>query len=55
MINKRDTEILIEGLTCVQMHLQQKRRDHNGNVLKHDDIDILQEAIQVLINVGMDL
>lgn len=43
------------GLTYVQMELQNQRRDHNGNVLKHDDIDKLQESIEVLKNIKMDL
>jgi hypothetical protein len=50
-----DIEILIQGLTFVQMELQRKRRDHNGNVLKHDDIDELQRSIDILINIEKDL
>lgn len=50
-----DIDILILGLTYVQMYLQNKRRDHNGNVLKHDDIDELQRSIEILQNVKMDL
>lgn len=50
-----DLEILINGLTFVQMELQRKRRDHNGNVLKHDDIDELQRSIEILKIIQMDL
>lgn len=50
-----DIDILIQGLTFVQMDLQQKRRDHNGNVLKHDDIDELQRSIEILKVIQMDL
>lgn len=53
--NKKFLEILILGLTQVQMFLQAKRRDHNGNVLKHDDIDELQRSIDILTNIKMDL
>jgi len=53
--NKKFIEILILGLTQIQMFLQAKRRDHNGNVLKHDDIDQLQESIAILQNLRMDL
>ena len=53
--NKKFVEILIKGLTLIQMYLQAKRRDHNGQVLKHDDIDDLQRSIKILEDIKMDL
>ena len=50
-----DIEILIMGLTYVQMELQRQRRDHNGNVLKYDDINELQKSIEILKNIQKDL
>lgn len=50
----QEIEFLIMGLTYVQMELQKQRRDHNGNVLKHDDIDELQKSIEVLKVIKMD-
>ena len=52
---KNKIEHLILQLTIVQMELQRVRRDHNGNVLKHDDIDKLQESINILVNIKKDL
>lgn len=54
-MKKSDLEILIQGLTFVQMELQRKRRDHNGNVLVHWDIDQLQGSIKILLDLIMDL
>ncbi len=51
----QEIEFLILGLTYVQMELQKQRRDHNGNVLKHDDIDELQRSIEILKNIKQDL
>jgi hypothetical protein len=51
----QEIEFLILGLTYVQMELQNQRRDHNGNVLKHDDIDELQRSIEILKIIKMDL
>lgn len=51
----QEIEFLILGLTYVQMELQSQRRDHNGNVLKHDDIDELQRSIDILQNIKQDL
>lgn len=53
--NKKFLEVLILGLTQVQMFLQAKRRDHNGQVLKHDDIDELNRSIEILENIKNDL
>ena len=50
-----DLDILIQGLTFVQMELQRQRRDHNGNVLVHWDIDQLQESINILDHISKDL
>lgn len=54
-MKKSDLEILIQGLTFVQMELQNKRRDHNGNVLVHWDIDQIQGSIKILQDIIMDL
>lgn len=54
-MKKGDLEILIQGLTFVQMELQRQRRDHNGNVLVHWDIDQLQGSIKILSDLIMDL
>ena len=54
-LNKKTIEMLITGLTIIQMQLQDDRRDHNGNVLKHDDIDELQRSIIILEDIKMDL
>lgn len=54
-MNKQFIEELLLGLTIVQMELQRTRRDHNGNVLKHDDIDEIQRSIEILKNIQMDL
>ena len=54
-LNKKTIEMLITGLTILQMELQAERRDHNGNVLKHDDIDQLQQSIAILENFKMEL
>lgn len=54
-MKQSDIDILIQGLTFVQMDLQQRRRDHNGNVLKHDDIDELQRSIEILKVIQMEL
>ena len=51
----QEIEFIIMGLTYVQMELQAQRRDHNGNVLKHDDIDELQRSIEILKNIKQDL
>jgi hypothetical protein len=50
-MKQSDIDILIIGLTYVQMELQRQRRDHNGNILKHDDIDELQKSIEILKNI----
>lgn len=54
-LNKKTIELLITGLTFVQMQLQAERRDYHGTVLKHDDIDELQRSIEILKNIEMDL
>jgi hypothetical protein len=54
-MKKQEIEFIILGITYVQMELQRQRRDHNGNVLKHDDIDELQKSIEILKNIQMDL
>lgn len=54
-LNIKTIELLITGLTFVQMQLQADRRDHNGQVLEHDDIDDLQRSIEILKNIEMEL
>lgn len=47
-------ENLIERLEIVQMKLQSQRRDHNGQVLQHDDIDQIQITIEIIKNLIVD-
>jgi len=54
-LNKKTIEMLITGLTLVQMQLSAERRDHNGDVLKHDDIDQLQGSIAILESRKMEM
>lgn len=53
--NKKTIEMLITGLTLIQMQLQAERRDYHGTVLKHDDIDELQRSIKILEDIKMEM
>lgn len=49
-----DTKLLsstIAYLETIQMDLQAQRRDHNGNVINHDDIDQIQITIDIIKNL----
>lgn len=53
-MDTKNLENLITRLEIVQIKLQAKRRDHNGNVLQHDDIDQLQTSIDIISNLIID-
>ena len=41
----------IKDLEIIQIILMQQRRDHNGQVLEHDDIDQINITIEILTNL----
>ncbi len=47
-------EKIINDLEIVQINLMRQRRDHNGQVLQHDDIDAIQTTIDILLNLIKD-
>lgn len=51
IMDKEPLENIIKELTKVQIRLMQQRRDHNGQVLNHDDIDQIQTTIEILLNL----
>lgn len=54
-MNRKDLEILIQGLEFVQFRIEAERRDYNGDLLKRREIDELQKAIDVLKILLMEL
>ncbi len=49
-----DTKALnrvIKDLEIIQIKLMQQRRDHNGQVLQHDDIDVINTTIEIINNL----
>lgn len=42
---------VIKQLEIVQINLMRQRRDHNGQVLQHDDIDQINVTIEILQNL----
>lgn len=44
-------EKTIKQLEIIQIELMRKRRDHNGNIIQHDDIDAIQTVIDILSNL----
>jgi hypothetical protein len=50
-MNSKELARLVDDLTRVQILLMQKRRDHNGQVLEHEDIDEIQVTIEILQNL----
>jgi len=49
-----DTQALnrvIKDLEIIQIKLMQQRRDHNGQVLQHDDIDVINTTIEIINNL----
>jgi hypothetical protein len=53
-MDEKNLENLITRLEIVQIKLQAKRRDHNGSILQHDDIDQLQTTIDIIKNLIID-
>lgn len=53
-MDDKNLENLITRLEIIQIKLLSKRRNHNGNVLDHDDIDQIQTIIEILQNLIMD-
>lgn len=45
---------IIKELTILQIQLMRQRRDHNGQVLQHDDIDHINITIEILSNLIKD-
>lgn len=53
-MDEKNLENLITRLEIVQIKLQAKRRDHNGQVLQRDDINQLQTTIDIIKNLIID-
>ena len=53
-MDEKNLNNLITRLEIVQIKLQDKRVNHNGNVLDHDDIDQLQISIEIITNLIKD-
>lgn len=54
-MDEKNLSILITRLEIVQIKLEAQRRDHNGQVLQHDDIDEIQTTIEILSNLTHDI
>ena len=50
-MNEYNLNNAIARLELIQIELQAQRRDHNGQVLQHEDIDQLQTSIDIIKNL----
>ena len=52
-----DTKALkrvIRDLEIIQIIIMQQRRDHNGQVLEHNDVDVINQTIEILSNLVIE-
>jgi hypothetical protein len=53
-MDEKNLENIITRLEIVQIKLQAKRRDHNGNILQKDDIEAINVVIEIIKNLIID-